>query len=101
MPTTSVDLDERLLRGVALKETGVDGKAAYRYFPHGDLPPDPESRFKLLFGERAKWAKDELDPYLEPLVAPGVTIPGLLIKFTRSIVAVGAASDQTTMFCAR
>lgn len=45
---------------------------------------------------RTKWTKDDLEPYLASLVTPGVSVPSLLLKYTRSIV-----SDEGTLFSSR
>lgn len=54
------------------------------HFPASELSNDPELRFGELFKVRAKWTFDEIQPYLRDLVAPGLSLNALLMKYSRS-----------------
>ncbi|XP_022802087.1 sister chromatid cohesion protein DCC1-like [Stylophora pistillata] len=56
------------------------------HFPASKLSNDPELRFGELFKVQAKWSFDEIQPYLRDLVAPGLSLNALLMKYSRSSI---------------
>ena len=75
-----------LLKGIALS---VPVKK-YQYFLAADLPREPKACFERVFEMQATWELGDLVPYLNHLVGPGVSQAQLLLKYTRSSVAVGS-----------
>jgi len=84
----------------------------FRYLPEKALSTDPVERFASLFEVCPQWTGEALSPYLEPLVAPGVSVASLLLRHTRSITAkttkvppagggTGVSSSSSPVFCAR
>lgn len=58
-------------------------------FAHTALPLAPAQRFQDLFLVREQWVRDELVPFIEPLVAggAGASVNNLLLKHARSVQA--------------
>ena len=76
-----------MLRGLALlEETG--SRTTLRMLTVDELPHDTASRFRFLFGVRSKWAREDLQPYLDGLAEPGQTDDQLLLRNTRVIQPV-------------
>jgi hypothetical protein len=79
-----------------------------RHFPRARLAPSAEARFRQLFGVRARWTRDALLPFLEPLAGRGdqawhVKLDDLLVQHARVTVAApgaGAGAAQR-LFSAR
>jgi len=90
-----IEPDISMLQGVALQET-VGDQTVIKYFPVQNLPDAAPERFQALFEVRAKWTRDSILPYLSDLVQPNMTMDQMLIKFSRTIQAVG---DQPRYFC--
>jgi sister chromatid cohesion protein DCC1 len=86
--------DESALRGLAVADTagsaaqGGDNKVVV-FLPKDELPTTAEGAFAALFGAKQQWAPHELEPYLERLVTPTLTLPKLLMKHARSVTAEG------------
>ncbi|KAK3195282.1 hypothetical protein Dsin_026592 [Dipteronia sinensis] len=73
-----------MLEGEVLTEKlGVD--LWVRAFSVSALPLTPAERFSVLFKERAKWEWKDLQPYIRDLKVPGLSLEGLLLKYTRRI----------------
>lgn len=71
-----------MLKGEALVEKfGVD--LWINPFSVSSLPTTPAERFAALFRERPKWQWEDLEPYIRDLQVPGLSVEGLLIKYTR------------------
>lgn len=52
-------------------------------FSVSSLPSSPAERFSMLFKERPKWEWKDLQPYVWDLRVPGLSLEGLLLKYTR------------------
>ncbi|KAJ8755855.1 hypothetical protein K2173_024400 [Erythroxylum novogranatense] len=52
-------------------------------FSASSLPLNPAERFSMLFRERSKWAWKDLESYIRDLNVPGLSLEGLLLKYTR------------------
>ncbi|KAI3436965.1 uncharacterized protein J3R85_005897 [Psidium guajava] len=86
-----------MLDGEVLKEKlGVE--TWVRSFKVSSLPSDPSERFSILFKERTKWDWRDLEPYIRDLSVPGLSLEGLLLKFTRR---VQSSSEAEPVFSAR
>ncbi|KAF8013891.1 hypothetical protein BT93_I1679 [Corymbia citriodora subsp. variegata] len=86
-----------MLDGEVLKEKlGVE--TWVRPFRVSSLPSDPSERFSILFKERPKWDWRDLEPYIRDLSVPGLSLEGLLLKFTRR---VQSSPDAEPVFSAR
>ncbi|KAH7576136.1 hypothetical protein ACOSQ2_003917 [Xanthoceras sorbifolium] len=71
-----------MLEGEVLTEKlGVD--LWVRAFSVSALPLTPAERFSVLFKERTKWEWKDLQPYIRDLKVPGLSLEGLLLKYTR------------------
>jgi len=73
-----------MLRGLALLEEAGQ-RTTLKMLTLEQLPHDTVSRFRLLFGMRSKWTREDLQPYLEGLAEPGQTDDQLLLRNTRVI----------------
>ncbi|KAI6702930.1 hypothetical protein NL676_012066 [Syzygium grande] len=86
-----------MLDGEVLKEKlGVE--TWVRPFRVSSLPSDPSERFSILFKERPKWDWRDLEPYVRDLTVPGLSLEGLLLKFTRR---VQSSPEAEPVFSAR
>ncbi|KAK3433872.1 hypothetical protein EUGRSUZ_D01150 [Eucalyptus grandis] len=86
-----------MLDGEVLKEKlGVE--TWVRPFRVSSLPSDPSERFSILFKERPKWDGRDLEPYIRDLSVPGLSLEGLLLKFTRR---VQSSPEAEPVFSAR
>lgn len=99
-PLDKAKVKSSVLRGVALvedaptKNTGAaPGVSTVSYFPEEALPASPDARFQQLFARRARWTRTELEPYLERLTGPGVTVDALLLRYARTVVESGSGQD--------
>lgn len=71
-----------MLEGEVLTEKlGVE-TWVYAFSVHS-LPSTPAERFSILFRHRAKWESKDLLPYIRDLNVPGLSLEGLLLKYTR------------------
>ncbi|KZV52344.1 hypothetical protein F511_32162 [Dorcoceras hygrometricum] len=52
-------------------------------FSVSSLPCTPKERFSILFRERLRWEWKDLEPFVRDLSVPGLTLEGLLLKYTR------------------
>lgn len=79
-----------------LKGDGLISKhpLSIKYFPVDELADEPESRFRALFKERARWEWDDLEPYVHGLAAPGQSVEALLLKHAR--MSQGKPTDPIT-----
>jgi len=88
-PPTSLLSGVCILVGGGEGGLGGGGASSYRYFPVDDafLALDAASRFAQLFGIRAKYTQEELEPYFEDLVRAGraKSIPELLVQHARIV----------------
>ncbi|XP_031277587.1 sister chromatid cohesion protein DCC1 [Pistacia vera] len=74
--------DFEMLEGEVLKEKfGVESWV--HAFSVSSLPSTPAERFSTLFRERPKWEQKDLLPYIRDLNVPGLSLEGLLLKYTR------------------
>ena len=106
------DFDEEeyapLLKGIALqtgaKLTTTDPMTTppntLSYLPAKHMSFDPAERFRELFQVKEKWTEAELQPYLEPLECPGVTVASVRLKYTRMTVD-NANKDAPPVFSRR
>ncbi|XP_010544546.1 PREDICTED: sister chromatid cohesion protein DCC1 [Tarenaya hassleriana] len=62
------------------------------------LPSTPAERFSSLFKHRPKWEWKELEPYIRDLNIPGLSLEGLLLKYTRR---TQPTADAEPVFSAR
>lgn len=86
-----------MLKGEALVEKfGVD--MWIHPFSVSSLPTTPAERFAALFRERPKWQWQDLEPYIRDLQVPGLSVEGLLIKYTRKSQPT---ADASPIFSAR
>ncbi|XP_061337225.1 uncharacterized protein LOC133284251 [Gastrolobium bilobum] len=69
-----------------------------RAFSVSSLPSTPAERFSILFRERAKWEWKDLQPYIRDLNVPGLSLEGLLLKYTRK---TQPSPDREPVFSAR
>ncbi|KAF3446984.1 hypothetical protein FNV43_RR12164 [Rhamnella rubrinervis] len=67
-------------------------------FSVSSLPSAPAERFSILFKERPKWEWKDLEPYIRDLNVPGLSLEGLLLKFTRR---TQPTMDKQPVFSAR
>ena len=78
-----------LLRGLALLEPRKEAPDVMeaKAFCEAALPRAPAQRFAALFAERARWAWEDLGPYVEPLDVgtPDTKTDVLLMRYTRKI----------------
>ena len=82
-----------MLRGdVVLEAQGALRRVCW--FPREALPQGPRQRFAALFERRAKWAKEDIVPFLADLTGPGLTPENLLAKNARE-----HQEDGVTMYC--
>ncbi|XP_048331996.1 uncharacterized protein LOC125418175 isoform X2 [Ziziphus jujuba] len=86
-----------MLEGEVLTEKlGVS--AWVHAFSVSSLPSSPGERFSILFKERPKWDSKDLQPYIRDLKVPGLSLEGLLLKFTRR---TQPTKDAEPVFSAR
>lgn len=86
-----------MLKGEALLEKfGLD--MWVHPFSVSSLPATPAERFAALFRERPKWQWQDLEPYIRDLQVPGLSVEGLLIKYTRKSQPT---ADSSPIFSAR
>lgn len=71
-----------MLKGIALVST-LGTERRLTYLPNTSLPPTAPARFAFLFNKQRKWTLDEVTPYIEDLVEPGMTAEKLLMKYAR------------------
>ena len=76
-----------MLRGLALVQTTAV-KPSLRLLDRDTLPTDAESRFRQLFSISNQWTREDLQPYLSGILAPGQNEDQLLLQHTRKIQAV-------------
>nr|GLL40801.1 sister chromatid cohesion protein DCC1 [Ipomoea trifida] len=71
-----------MLEGEVLTEKlGID---TWVYaFSVSSLSSVPAERFSVLFQERPKWEWKDLHPYVRDLKVPGLSLEGLMLKYTR------------------
>ncbi|KAK4767111.1 hypothetical protein SAY86_014861 [Trapa natans] len=69
-----------------------------RAFRASSLPSAAADRFSILFKERPRWDWKDLQPYIRDLNIPGVSLEGLLLKYTRR---VQSSSHEEPVFTAR
>ncbi|GAV87673.1 DUF2036 domain-containing protein [Cephalotus follicularis] len=67
-------------------------------FSVSSLPSSPSQRFSMLFRERSKWEWKDLEPYIRDLNVPGLSLEGLLLKYTRR---AQPTADAEPVFSAR
>ena len=70
------------LAGLAL----IDDKSSpkvIKYFCEKSLPEGVYDRLELLFGVKAKWTLEEIDPYVQALTTPKLNVNALLTKYAR------------------
>ncbi|KAK1318597.1 hypothetical protein QJS10_CPB04g01951 [Acorus calamus] len=79
---SGMQVELEMLEGeVLLERVGVE--TWIRAFSASSLPSIPAARFAALFKERPKWEWKDLQPYIRDLHVPGISLEGLLIKYTR------------------
>ncbi|KAG9444608.1 hypothetical protein H6P81_015948 [Aristolochia fimbriata] len=81
IPTGMVASLEMLEGEVLMEKVGIE--TWIRVFSASSLPSTPAERFAALFQERQKWERKDLNPYIRNLRVPGMSLEGLLIKYTR------------------
>ncbi|XP_068669184.1 uncharacterized protein [Aristolochia californica] len=81
IPTGMSATLEMLDGEVLIEKIGV--ASWIRAFSILSLPSTPAERFAALFTERQKWEWKDLNPYIRDLRVPGLSLEGLLIKYTR------------------
>ncbi|OWM68474.1 hypothetical protein CDL15_Pgr024614 [Punica granatum] len=87
----------QMLDGEVLTEKlGID--TWVRGFSVSSLPSTPSERFSILFKERPRWDWKDLQPYIRDLSIPGLSLEGLLLKYTRR---VQPSPDAEPVFTAR
>ncbi|XP_009758567.1 uncharacterized protein [Nicotiana sylvestris] len=67
-------------------------------FSVSSLPSVPAERFSKLFQEKPKWEWNELQPFVRDLKLPGLSLEGLLLKYTRR---TQPSMDAEPIFSAR
>lgn len=72
---------EMLEGEVLIERLGIE--TWIRAFSVSSLPTNPSERFAALFRERTKWDWKDLQPYVRDLKVPGLSLEGLLLKYTR------------------
>ncbi|RAL53976.1 hypothetical protein DM860_004447 [Cuscuta australis] len=92
-----MDASFEMLEGEVLTET-IGIEAWVHAFSVSSLSSVPAERFSKLFQERAKWEWKDLQPYVRDLRVPGMSLEGLLLKYTRR---TQPTADSEPVFSAR
>ncbi|WOK96497.1 sister chromatid cohesion protein DCC1 [Canna indica] len=79
---SGMQADLKMLEGEVLYEK-LGFETWIHAFRASALPSSPAMRFAALFRERSKWEWKDLEPYIRDLRVPGLSLEGLLIKYTR------------------
>lgn len=82
-----IEPEVETLRGLALLQP-QGTRTILTVLKTEELPTDTASRFRKLFTVRAKWTREDLQPYLSDIIEPGQTEDQLLLKFTRVLQPV-------------
>jgi len=92
MPTISIDPpSDELLTGIALQEDKKGTEVDYLYFAAESLPRNADACFEKIFDMKTSWNLSTLEPYMRHLVTPDLSQAQLLLKYTRSSVAIGSS----------
>ncbi|CAE7255816.1 dscc1, partial [Symbiodinium sp. KB8] len=61
------------------------GETLLECYPEDELPLDAKERFAALFTKQTEWAKEQIQPFVDPITGPGRTLVDLLLRFTRVV----------------
>ncbi|CAH9147898.1 unnamed protein product [Cuscuta epithymum] len=92
-----MDVNFEMLEGEVLTEKMGIETWVYA-FSVSSLSSVPAERFLMLFQERARWEWKDMQPYVRDLKVPGMSLEGLLLKYTRR---TQPTADAEPIFSAR
>lgn len=87
--------DRKYLLGLALVDLTAK-PPTIQHFSVDTLSCNPLERFDALFSIRAKWTREDIEPYISDICLEGQSVSALLTKYARSSMANG-----TKLFCSR